>query len=85
MTDIRNCLMLMLRDKTDDVTYFLHATSCGQKLQFKYCFKCDLAPFSRCKTLFSSNIMPPKYVELGPGNGCEMARKKLVSDVRVNE
>ena len=70
--------MLTLRDKTDDVTYcadvtcFLHATSGGLSLTVAfflcrffvfYCFKCDLASFSRCKTAFSPNSMPHKHVE----------------------
>ena len=65
-------------DQTSDVTYcsdvtlFLHATSgrlsltaalfLRQFLAF-YCFKCYLAAFSRCKTTFSPNTIPPKHTE----------------------
>ena len=51
---------------------FLHATSGGLLLTVAfflrrflafYCFKCDLASFSRYKTTFLSHIMPPKQVE----------------------
>ena len=68
----------MFLDGTADVTYcadvtlFLHATSGGLSLTAAlslcrflafYCFKCYLASFSRYKTVFLLNIMPPKHAE----------------------
>ena len=55
-----------------EVTLFLHTTSDRLSLtaafflcQFLvfYCFKCYLGSFSRCKTVFSPNILPPKHTE----------------------
>ena len=70
--------MLTFRDRTTDVTncadvtLFLHATSGGlsQNVAFSLprflafnCFKRCLASFSRYKTAFLPNIMPPKHGE----------------------
>ena len=55
-----------------DVTLFLHATSgrlsltaafCLRRCLAFYCFKCYLASFSRYKTVFLPNIMPPKHAK----------------------
>ena len=52
--------------------FFLHATSGGlsQSVAFSlrrflafHCFKCYLASFSRYKTTFLHNIMPPEHAE----------------------
>ena len=65
-------MMLTFRDGTADVTLFLHATSGGLSLTAAFslrgflafhCFKCYLASFFRCKTVFLPNIMPPKHAE----------------------
>ena len=68
--------MLTCRDRTADITYsltlFLHATSDGlsQTVAFAllrcltfHCLKCYLVSFSRYKTAFLPNIMPPKRAE----------------------
>ena len=70
--------MLPFRDRTADVTccvnvtLFLHAMSGGLSLPTAFslrrflvfhCFKSYLASFSRYKTLFLPNIMPPKHAE----------------------
>ena len=69
---------LTFRDGTADVTYcadvklFLHTTSGELSLTAAfslrrflalYCFNCYLALFSRYKTVFLPNIMPPKHAE----------------------
>ena len=66
----------MFSDRTADITYciditlFLHVMSGGLSLtaafflcQFLacYCFKFYLVSFSRCKTAFLPNTIPPKH------------------------
>ena len=70
--------MLTVRDRTADdiycadVTFFLHETSDRLSLTAAFslrrflafhCFKCYFASFSRYKTVFLPNIMPPKHAE----------------------
>ena len=64
--------MLKCRDRIADVTLFLRATSCGLSLTATFslrrflafhCFKCYLTSFSRYKTMFLPNSMPPKHAE----------------------
>ena len=62
--------MLTFRDRTADVTRFLHATSGGLSLTAAFSmhgllafhsFKCYLVSFPGVKTVFLPNIMPPKH------------------------
>ena len=68
----------MFRDRTADVTYgadvtlYLHTASSGLSLSAAFplrrffaahCFQCYLASFSRYKTAFLPNTMPPKHAE----------------------
>ena len=68
----------MFRDRTAgviycaDVTVFLHATSGGLSMSAAFplhrflaahCFQCYLVSFSRYKTAFLPNMMPPKHAE----------------------
>ena len=62
---------LTFRDQTAEVTYcaditlFLSQTAAFSLRQFLVfrCFKCYLATFSRYKTVFLPNIMPPKHAK----------------------
>ena len=64
--------MLKFRDRTADLTLFLHATSCGLSLTAAFslrgflafhCSKCNLISFFRYRTVFLPNIMPSKHAE----------------------
>ena len=56
-----------------DVTLFLHSTASSglsliaafflRRFLAFYCFKCYLASFSRCQTVFSPNMIPLKHAE----------------------